>query len=144
MKTLSHSLSVGAILASLVFAGVAFAQTPPTLETCKTVTWDANTEPDLAGYKMYVRKDGVGLPAKDIPHPADGASCVFLGIVDDALYILQLTALDTFGNESAATPTLSFFLKEAGVVPPIATPTNFCVHGTLGGNPLFNVCVVVP
>ena len=61
--------------------------------------WNANTEPDLAGYRLYR-----GTPATFTPGPANLLAT--LGTTsysgpEDAVYTFKLTAVDTHGNESA-------------------------------------------
>ena len=80
-----------------------------------TLAWDANTESDLAGYKMYYKTgssgepyDGTGIDQGDsgisislgnLATP-DNPSFSLTGLQDNEFYYLVLTAVDTSGNES--------------------------------------------
>jgi hypothetical protein len=72
-----------------------------------TVTWNANTEPDLAGYKVYrsILPDP-HLPA--VPPTGDiflvGAGTttrVYPDLQDGIIHWFAVSAVDTSGNESA-------------------------------------------
>lgn len=63
-------------------------------------TWTANTEPDMASYRLY-RTDGARTLVGTIPHPA--TTYDFSVIVPDntqGTLTFVLTAVDTSGNES--------------------------------------------
>lgn len=62
------------------------------------LAWDANTEADLAGYKLY-QKVGTGAYAyvKTIPK---GTLTTATADLPDGAYCWVLTATDTAGNES--------------------------------------------
>jgi len=89
-----------------------------------TIQWDANTEPDLAGYKIYYKTGSSG-PPYDGTHPKDssldspimlkttdfpGANYIdpanprplfkITGLPDNQIYYLTMTAHDTEGLES--------------------------------------------
>ena len=68
--------------------------------------WDANSEPDVAGYVLYI-DDGTSdptyeyfdtYPLEDID--PDNPSCIITGLQNDHVYYFALTAYDTEGNES--------------------------------------------
>jgi hypothetical protein len=62
------------------------------------LAWDANTEPALAGYKIYV-----GASSRNYDHSVDvGNSTEYTvtGLADGQTYYLAATAYDTDGNES--------------------------------------------
>lgn len=81
-----------------------------------TLTWNANAEPDLAGYKVY---RSVGTAPQSL--------LVTLGkvttYVDDPLPAIDgdigyaLTAFDTAGNESIKSLTVT---KTVNAIPPVA------------------------
>ena len=65
-----------------------------------TFTWDANTESDLAGYRLYQRNDGSSYGPyvqPEIPAMAEPTAEV---TVMDGSYCWVVTAVDTTGNES--------------------------------------------
>jgi hypothetical protein len=75
------------------------------------VWWEPNTEPDLAGYYVYLVIDGT--PQSAVPHPiADNSLVVDLngstGPVD-----VYVTAIDVSGNESS--PSTSVRAKGANI-----------------------------
>lgn len=65
-----------------------------------TVTWDANTEPDLAGYKVYY---GTASGAYGAPVfvDAQATSCQLANLDACTTYYIAVTAFDTSANESA-------------------------------------------
>ncbi len=81
----------------LLFATLAFAGTSVTFE------WDANTETDLAGYRLYqsttvgVYTFGSGNEAAEI---LVGTETVMLENIPSGTYFWVVTAYDTEGNES--------------------------------------------
>jgi hypothetical protein len=69
------------------------------------VSWDANTEADLAGYKLYYGTvpGSYGAPltlGKVTAHQ-------LTGLKDNTVYYIALTAYDTSGNESAYSVEIS-------------------------------------
>ena len=66
-----------------------------------TLAWDANSEPDLEGYRLYARQTD---QEYDYTSPAcDGSetSCTIYDLVDPVEYCFVVRAYDTDGNESA-------------------------------------------
>jgi chitinase len=62
--------------------------------------WDANTDPDLAGYRVFSRQAGQNY---DYSHPAwqgTAAACTVSGLSDNTTYYFVSRAYDTYGNES--------------------------------------------
>jgi len=77
-------------------AGIAFAASV-------LFSWNANTEPDLAGYRLYLEEaDGVYDPADALlVIPAPNTNVSLPGVpADGQTYCWVLTAFDTSGNES--------------------------------------------
>jgi hypothetical protein len=66
-----------------------------------TLTWNANTESDLAGYKVYraTASGAYGAPIAAIP--GDTASYTATGLDFGTTYFFVVTAYDKAGNESA-------------------------------------------
>ena len=63
-----------------------------------TFTWDTNTEPDIAGYKVYY-----GTSSGDYTQSVDVGNTTGYtqtGIQDGVTYYFASTAYDTAGNES--------------------------------------------
>jgi hypothetical protein len=79
--------------------------------TCGTISWTANTETDLAGYKLY---DQISLTSPFTLKATYGpqitsVACSSLNFNAGQHYI-SLTAFDTSGNESTRSTELPFFL----------------------------------
>ena len=96
------------ILAILAIAGIAQAATVQ-------VTWNPNTEEDLAGYRLYV-----GEASGQYGEPVDVGNVTghVMEITPQhgATYYFALTAYDTSGNESGYSDEASCFVPD-GVKP---------------------------
>lgn len=89
------------------------------------LTWDANREADLAGYKVYygtaTRTYGPAIDVGKTGTPAAPSHTITLP--DDGTYFFAVTAYDTAGNESGFSTEVS---KTIDGTPP-APPSNFRV-----------------
>ena len=90
-----------------------------------TLIWDANTEDDLAGYKLYYKVDVSGEPYDgtnanegtspiDIPLTTSGfdpenPEFTMTGLPNEYIYFIALTAYDTSDNESGYSNEVSSF-----------------------------------
>jgi hypothetical protein len=96
------------ILAILAIAGIAQAATVQ-------VTWNPNTEEDLAGYRLYV-----GEASGQYGEPVDVGNVTghVMEITPQhgAMYYFALTAYDTSGNESGYSAEATCFIPD-GVKP---------------------------
>lgn len=95
-----------------------------------TLTWNANTEPDLAGYKVY---RGLGAAGPTLL-TAVGKVVTYedAGVPDvNQTVTYQLSAFDSKGNESAKCAPISITID----VSPPATPTGFAVSVTVTVTP---------
>lgn len=81
------------------------------------VTWNANTESDLAGYKVYF---GTAPGQYSTPVTVTAPSYTFQGATDKTTYYVAVSAFDTSGNESALSDEVSIYVPD--VTPP-AKPT---------------------
>ena len=72
-------------------------------------TWDLNTEPDMASYKLY-RTDGTRLLIGTIPSPPTLPYLFTITIPDNSegTATFGLTAVDTSGNESEDSNTATY------------------------------------
>lgn len=66
-----------------------------------TLAWNANGEPDLAGYNVYLSADGANY-GKSNGAPVVGTGYAVTGLTNGTVYYFKVTALDTSGNESPA------------------------------------------
>jgi len=88
------ALLVVLLVVPFFFSAQLWAQTGP----CATLSWDANTEADLAGYHLTIHEDGTARPVLTFPKEAISSACEPVGNNE---YIFSLTAFDESGNESA-------------------------------------------
>lgn len=80
----------------LIFTAVLFVQPARAAEV--TLAWDANTEPDLAGYKVYW-----GTASRSYQNNADvgnQTTYTVTGLSEGVTYYFAATAYDIYGNES--------------------------------------------
>lgn len=93
-----------AIFAFLCLASLSIAGT-----TNVTFQWDANTEPDISGYRLYqATTSGVyeygssssNLIADVVHNPVEGLMETTVNGIADGTYFWVVTAYDTEGNES--------------------------------------------
>ncbi len=111
-----------------------------------TLTWDANTEPDLAGYKVYY---GTAPGAYGTPIDVGNVTTYTVtGLADGQTYYFAATAYDTVGNESGysnevahLTPSLaemnlvgnSVSIVDGDATPAAADHTDFGSADVAGG-----------
>lgn len=114
MKKLFYKITIFLIIVLLGSTNLAFAGTA-------NLSWNANTEPDLAGYKIYY-----GTSPRTGSCPAGGYSTninvgnvtnyALSGLTDGQTYYFSITAIDTSNNESC-------FSSEVSKIIPATTPT---------------------
>ena len=97
------------LICLLVIPALLFSALHPSLSFAKKVTlgWDANPEPDLAGYVVYRNDGSPGPPFKyDDTVPEDDLAdplnpmVTITGLSEKKEYFIAVTAYDTEGNES--------------------------------------------
>lgn len=95
----------------LSLPGLAWADGTQFTGTCATISWNANTEPDLAGYKLYDRVSLTATPTLIATYGVQitSVTCSSLGFNAGQHYI-SLTSFDTSGNESPATTEIPFII----------------------------------
>ena len=86
------------VLASKVFAGSA------------TVSWDANTESDLSGYKVYYGQTPGSYDSQ--MWVGDVISFRLIGLEEGKQYFFAVTAMDFSGNESGFSNEVSTTIKQ--------------------------------
>lgn len=85
-----------------------------------TLTWDANTEEDIAGYKIYQGEaTGDYSVIKDCGIP-ENLQCVMHDMAESKTYYFAATAYDTSGNESGFSNEVVYTVPD--MTPP-APPT---------------------
>ena len=96
--TYSGTIIVSATGATSKTLPVSFTVNPPTTGGTISLTWSANTESDLAGYKVYVgTQSGVYGP----PITVGNVTAYQLNnLAMNITYFVSITAVDTAGNES--------------------------------------------
>ncbi len=92
------------------------------------VSWQANTEPDLAGYTVYWRDTTVDLPG-NYPYSvavSKGATSTMTyqlsGLFDGRQYALAISAFDYSGNSSGMSPEVTTGTSVSGMGVADATP----------------------
>jgi len=66
-----------------------------------TLAWDENSEPDLAGYYLYVRQADESYNYSSPTWEGGVTSCTIYDLIDTVDYCFIVRAYDTNGNESA-------------------------------------------
>lgn len=80
------------------------------------LSWNANTEPDLAGYKVYI---GTASGSYGSPTPVGIVTSYTASGLSDGTYFFAVTAVDTSGNESGFSNEVSkTLLTPADTTPP--------------------------
>jgi fibronectin type 3 domain-containing protein len=97
---------------SLVLADIEAPATPIGLSTGKTATaitlsWTANSDPDLAGYNVYRSTTSGSGFTKVSSSVVSANSYSDTNVVTDQMYYYRLTAVDSSANESAYTAEIS-------------------------------------
>ncbi|HEX5647291.1 MAG TPA: fibronectin type III domain-containing protein [Nitrospira sp.] len=96
--TYSGTIIVSATGATSKTLPVSFTVKQPTTAGAVNLTWAANTEPDLAGYKVYVgTQSGVYGPPITV---GNVTTYQLNNLTMNTTYFVSITAVDTAGNES--------------------------------------------
>ena len=79
------------------------------------LSWTANAESDIAGYKVYYDTDGSGYPyANSVSTGSTSASYTLTGLSTDGDYYVVLVAVDSDANESWVSNEISFVIDNTG------------------------------
>ena len=101
-------LGAGLLIALMLFLCPSKALSQPILYNPTVLSWNANSESDLAGYKLYYGFVGgpytfflVNIPLNALPNPlAPRWNIDTSSIPEEISYVFVLTAYDNAGNES--------------------------------------------
>jgi hypothetical protein len=102
------------------------------------VSWQTNSEPDAAGYRVYYRLGQVGPPWDGTAAVEGAASPVMLtgtnwlvrGLLPGTNYFVAVSAVDTTGNESPLSTPIQATTTQAPPAPPTAVAARFGPDGT--------------
>jgi len=110
-----------------------------------SAAWDANTEPDLAGYRIYwSQEQGLYGDAFEVPVgsfvPKPGVNQIQTGWLVPGPWYFVATALDTAGNESG------FSNESMAIIPDTApgAPQTINFQVTLPDGTVIDLSVVTP
>ena len=65
-----------------------------------TLTWNANTEDDLAGYRIFYREEGQSYNYNSPAYEGTATTCIISDLDDNTTYYFVVRAFDTSDNES--------------------------------------------
>ena len=102
------------------------------------LSWQTNTEPDLAGYRVYYRLGQAGPPwdgtasVEGSPSPVavTGTNWLLRGLALGTNYFVAVSAVDTTGNESPLSAPLQITTASAAPAPPTGVTASFGPDGT--------------
>ncbi|MGH3454699.1 MAG: Ig-like domain-containing protein, partial [Nocardioidaceae bacterium] len=95
-----------------------------------TLSWNANSEPDVAGYKVYFGQASRSYqPAIDV---GDNIGYTVTGLQEGRLYFFAVTAYDSSGNESVFSSEVSMTVLDTA--PPAISAVAVPVRTTTGAN----------
>ena len=97
--TYTSTITVAASGATSQAVGVTLTVNPPATSSA-TLTWNANTDPDLSGYKVYQATASGAYGAPVVTLQGNVTSYVATGLQVGTTYFFIVTAYDTAGNES--------------------------------------------
>jgi len=95
------------LLLSLLLSGSAFAGSV-------TLEWSPNSEPDLAGYRAFVRESLQGYDYKNPAWEGIETTCIIENIANDKSYSFVVRAFDTEGYESGNSNEVDYI---SGTIP---------------------------
>lgn len=103
----SGNALAAATSAAAAAASTAAAPTATPSATSVALAWNANTDADLASYKVYVSTSSgmYGAAVATVPKPS--TSFVVTGLQTSVTYFFVITAVDTSGNESPRSAEVS-------------------------------------
>jgi hypothetical protein len=102
------------------------------------VSWQTNSESDLAGYRVYYRAGAAGPPwdgtatVEGAPSPVQvsGTNVLLRGLSPGTNYFVAVSAVDTTGNESPLSPVATVTTSQAVPTAPTSVAARFGSDGT--------------
>jgi hypothetical protein len=88
-----------------------------------TLAWDANTEADLAGYRVFVREEGQGHDYANPTWEGAATTCTIRNLDSAKNYYFVARAFDTSDNESADSEEVSYRANRSPVLTAIGAKT---------------------
>ncbi|WP_447978105.1 hypothetical protein [Candidatus Nitrospira bockiana] len=129
------NIAARSVLLTLMIAGLCVGfvfAAEPTLVVGKAciLFWTANTEPDLAGYRLYLSVDSQPRPTVEITAPATSIPCGQAGIAQEGAWKAELTAYDQAGNESDRSKAVVFIQDLTGPAVPSGVGARIAITTT--------------
>lgn len=112
------------ILMCLIFAGIAFADSV-------TLQWDANSEPDLAGYRIFVREAHLGYDFSSPAWQGTETTCTIDSLLSNKDYRFVARAFDTEGYESGNSNEVAYSFGGVPDGVPPGIPINITITVTV-------------
>ena len=114
-----------AMMGFLLLGAPAWAQTVMP-KGCKQVMWDANSETDLAGYRLSIERDTIAEEPVVMAKDETMKLCADLPIITEGhTYGMTVTAFDTSGNESDPSNKIIVVWPDSKPDPPTGTCVQF-------------------
>ncbi len=102
------SCSYFAFLAFVILASVLLVFPQNACAVDVTLAWDANSEDDLAGYRIYYREDGQSYDYDNPTWEGTDTTCTIYSLDDSTTYYFVARAFDEAGNESGDSDEVSY------------------------------------
>ena len=133
----SRSRSSGFLLFSLLFLVASvqilflFPQNACAVDV--TLTWDANSEGDLAGYRVFYREEGQSYDYNEPGWEGSDTTCAISDLDENTTYYFVARAFDTSGNESGNSNEVSYQPSlPPSNLPPLSTVITSPYYGQTG------------
>ncbi len=106
MRRVSNFCSKGKIEYFLIV--LVLCLTNPAYGLDVVLRWDANTETDLAGYRVFYREDGQSYDYNNLAWEGTQTTCTIYSLDDGTGYYFVARALDNSGNESGDSDEVTY------------------------------------